>query len=417
MSDLYHETTEPDTSLDPAREAQAYTESRAETEDRIADQDELPTPADSRQATWGDNPDYYDETNLDAEYDGDIDAFLAEQDELPTPQESRAKTWGDDPDYYGETNLDTEYDGDLDAVTAEDQGQATAAEASPTALGTDVSPAETSDTGISALGDPPEPSTAEASEPVSDQNNRDLAEPAGSGWPESEDPVATTTSAEASDSPTPTTSVHAEDGHTTDDKGEAPDSSAMADEPDNVTDADMSAIEQDAPGSRADTEQVPSPEAERIRALETTDTDAQREIADLKASKAELTERADRQQAENARLSKSVEDLTTRLERLEQNMRGDDVPKVTQGRELDRDQVAEKEAKRAPDRHLWRSNEAIAWATVGAGVAVTTGADFLGSAPATYAGIGANVLAFAAASVGFYRKSREVRDAAHRPDD
>jgi hypothetical protein len=131
VSDLYHETAEPEPASDASSYQQyetaepadldygEYTETDAEVRARIADQDELPTPEESRQATWGDNPDYYDETEFSAEYDGDLDAFLAGEDELPTPQESRARTWGDNPDYYDETDLTSEYDGDLDAITTE----------------------------------------------------------------------------------------------------------------------------------------------------------------------------------------------------------------------------------------------------------------------------------------------------------
>lgn len=142
MTDQYYETSqagiaEADTSREPVHDAGSsqqyetaepadhsygeYTETDAEVQARIAGQDELPAPEESRQATWGDHPDYYDETELGTEYDGDVDAFLAEEDDLPTPQESRARTWGDNPDYYDETDLASEYDGDLEALTAEDQ--------------------------------------------------------------------------------------------------------------------------------------------------------------------------------------------------------------------------------------------------------------------------------------------------------
>lgn len=145
MSDLYHETTEvrdpePDTSQEPApdnsprqqyetteqadRGYDDYTESQAEVEARIADQDELPTPAESRQATWGDNPDYYDEADLDTAYDNDADAFLAEQDELATPQESRAQTWGDSPEYDDEPDPAPEHDQNLDAATPQEDDPA-----------------------------------------------------------------------------------------------------------------------------------------------------------------------------------------------------------------------------------------------------------------------------------------------------
>ena len=40
----------------------------------------------------------YDESDLGAEYDGDLDALTA-GDQLPARQESRAATWGDNPEY------------------------------------------------------------------------------------------------------------------------------------------------------------------------------------------------------------------------------------------------------------------------------------------------------------------------------
>jgi hypothetical protein len=91
-------------------------------QERIASQDELPTPEESRAATWGDNPQYYDETDLATEYDGDASTYHSWEDDLPTPEESRAATWGDNPQYYDETDLATEYDGDLDALTASEPG-------------------------------------------------------------------------------------------------------------------------------------------------------------------------------------------------------------------------------------------------------------------------------------------------------
>ena len=53
----------------------------------------------------GDNPDDYEGTEPGAERVSDGDAFLSWEDELPTPQESRARTWGDNPEYYDETDL------------------------------------------------------------------------------------------------------------------------------------------------------------------------------------------------------------------------------------------------------------------------------------------------------------------------
>ena len=82
-----------------------YEETQAGTEARIAVQDELPSPAQSRAATWGDSPEYHDESELAGTYDGDLRAFLAAGNDLPTPQESRTRTWADNPDYHDETSL------------------------------------------------------------------------------------------------------------------------------------------------------------------------------------------------------------------------------------------------------------------------------------------------------------------------
>lgn len=134
MSETYDGgTTGPDAGHESpgAADSSGYRESEAATEARIADQDQLPAPAESRPATWGDNPDYYDETDPGSEYDGDISAFIADQDELPPPQESNAVTWGDNPDYYDETDLAAEYDGDLSALTAADHGPVATDEADP----------------------------------------------------------------------------------------------------------------------------------------------------------------------------------------------------------------------------------------------------------------------------------------------
>lgn len=145
MSDLYQETSQADTAETgatgaPARDAESlqryetgesaergygeYAETDAEVQARITGQDELPSHDESRHATWGDNPDYYDETELGAFYDGDAGAFLAAEDKLPTPQESRARTWGDNPEYYDETDLVSEHDGGLGALTTEGDGPA-----------------------------------------------------------------------------------------------------------------------------------------------------------------------------------------------------------------------------------------------------------------------------------------------------
>jgi hypothetical protein len=101
-----------------------YTETDAEVEARIADQDELPPREESRQSAGADDLGNYDMTDLGAEYDGDIDAFLAEQDELPPRQEYHASLH-DQPNYHDETNLTSGYDGDLGALTTEEEDPAT----------------------------------------------------------------------------------------------------------------------------------------------------------------------------------------------------------------------------------------------------------------------------------------------------
>lgn len=145
MSDLYHETAQ-------ARTAETGT-SRQQTQDRslrqpdkaarsdeqghseygtsadvramIAAQNELPSPAESRARTWGDNPEYYDDNDLASEhYDGDFGDFTWEDDNLPSPAESRARTWGDNPQFYDEADLDSEYGADLGIVIAGEGDQA-----------------------------------------------------------------------------------------------------------------------------------------------------------------------------------------------------------------------------------------------------------------------------------------------------
>lgn len=126
MSDLYYETSQPagtaarsaresghDSSTGRQHEAAEpavghgheslaetdgygeYRETQAGTEDRIAGQDELPSPAQSHAVTWGDDPDYYDEAELAAEYDGDLSALTTEEDDLAA-QHARAGPGADD---------------------------------------------------------------------------------------------------------------------------------------------------------------------------------------------------------------------------------------------------------------------------------------------------------------------------------
>jgi hypothetical protein len=207
VSDLDYETSQAGTAeAEPAHDAGSrqqyetaepadhsygeYTETDAEVQARIAGQDELPAPEESRQATWGDNPDYYDEAELGAEYDGDVDALLAGEDELPTPQESRQATWGDNPEYYDESDLASEYDGDLDALTAEDhaldggegQRDQAANETPPAAERLDGLPTDAPESSAVAPAEQEEHSPADTNERVTepanenDQLGKDIAE-------------------------------------------------------------------------------------------------------------------------------------------------------------------------------------------------------------------------------------------------
>ena len=133
-------------------------------------QDELPSPAQSQAATWGDNPEYYDETELAGTYDGDLGAFLAAGDDLPTPQESRARTWGDNPEYHDETSPASGHDeGPGTPATEEHDPAAWHAPARPEAQDTDAesAPPETHSTADGSPGSQPassEGSTADVPE-------------------------------------------------------------------------------------------------------------------------------------------------------------------------------------------------------------------------------------------------------------
>ena len=185
MSDLYHETSEtgtaePGTGWQPAYDAASYQhDDAAEPEPgaRIADQDELPTPAESRATTWGDNPSYYDDTELGSEYDGDADAFIAQQDELPTPQESRARTWGDNPDYYDETDLASEYDGDLSALTTDGHDSYDTQEAAPGTWHDTTSDQDTNTDSANLSESPARQEAAEETQPDPGPPIADLTQP------------------------------------------------------------------------------------------------------------------------------------------------------------------------------------------------------------------------------------------------
>jgi hypothetical protein len=288
MSDLYYETSQPVGTAEPSgpesghdsgtgrqHEAAepsvahgyeslaatdaygAYQETQADTEARIAGQDELPSPAQSHEATWGDSPDYYDEAELAAEYDGDLSAFLAAEDELPTPGESRARTWGDDPDYYDEAEPAAEYDGDLTALTTdEDVPAAQHARPGPGADDTHPEPAL-----------PPQDTQGDYAQQA-DTENRD------------QDAASLTDEHPAS----------AETAQIAAEQGPAPEADAMAD------------VSTDAQPGRPDHAELPegdtakplSPEAEQLKALETENAQARQKIADLEERNDEQATRIER---------------------------------------------------------------------------------------------------------------------------
>jgi uncharacterized protein YlxW (UPF0749 family) len=118
-------------------------------------------------------------------------------------------------------------------------------------------------------------------------------------------------------------------------------------------------------------------------------------------------------ESENSELGKGMEALEARLERLERNS-PDKPPAPVSNKEQSGAETAGEETRRQAARREWRSNEAIGLAAaVGGGVLVTV-ADFTSALPATYAGIGASALGVGAATVGWYRRHREAKDA-HRP--
>jgi hypothetical protein len=192
MTELYRpgtdETAGPE--ADPAHDTGEYSDqaryettpgsdhSDTGTRTAPAGDDQLPTRQDARAATWGENPEYNDETDPDTEYDGDLDAITAEEDQLPTRQDARAATWGENPEYNDETDPDTEYDGDLDAITAHDDyaldgdqddlHQAAADQDAPAARGADAPPAEPPDSVAASPAEQYEHSPAGTSERITE---------------------------------------------------------------------------------------------------------------------------------------------------------------------------------------------------------------------------------------------------------
>jgi hypothetical protein len=400
VSDTHQETsrvgtTEPDVGREPADDVgsqpqyetgepagQSYrehTETDAEVQARIAGQDELPALAESRQVTWGDNPEYYDETEPGAEYDGDVDAFLARQDQLPTPQESRARTWGDNPDYYDETDLASEYDGDHGAVTTEED--------SPAARRVPASP-ETKDADAeSAIA--PEDTTGSPQGTDAGHRDQNAASSAGDQSAPARTDLAVTELGRA------------QDGQATADTG-----TGAASRPDR------------AELPRGDDRNVLSPETDRLKALETEHDAARQKIADLEAE-----------------LKAVKDEQVARLDRIEQLLASTDRPQL-EGANPPEHRTGQPDATRNQDASIderrkseeqrdtadakparWRrivssENAGIASALIGA---TGTVSDFVMHAtPAGAVGLGATAFGLVSLGLAKIEKNRNVRH--DRPD-
>jgi hypothetical protein len=203
-------------------------------------------PAHDASPGRGDNPDYYGEAGLGAEYDGDMDAFLAGEDELPTPQESRARTWGDNPEYYDEADLADEYDGDLSALITRE--------------------------GNSALQDAEAPDTDSTSEPADLRSDTE-----------------------------PGTANHADAGDGT----RSPGTGDNLQHDEHGTDRGADSQPDQTGLAEADAEHTLSPEQQRISALEAENADARQQIADLKADNEAQAARLDRIEQLLARADRS----------------------------------------------------------------------------------------------------------------
>jgi hypothetical protein len=131
VSELHNstETAEPAALAQEADDSSGYDQADLGAEydgdlEALIAADLLPARQQSRASTWGDSPQYdhleYGEAGLGGEDDGDLGALTA-ADQLPARQDSRAATWGDNPVYDDEADLGAEYDGDLEALTTEDR--------------------------------------------------------------------------------------------------------------------------------------------------------------------------------------------------------------------------------------------------------------------------------------------------------
>jgi hypothetical protein len=380
VSDLSNETSpaataEPDTSREPAPDAGSrpqyetadpaeqgygeYAETDAQVQARIASQDELPAREESRHVTWGDNPDYYDETNLGADYDGDANAFLAGENELPTPQESRARTWGDSPDYYDETDLAFEYDGDIGTLTTEEDSPA--AQPAPAS-------SETADTHAEPAA-PPE-DTADSRARDADYRHQDAASTADEQPDQGGSDQAATR---------PGLAPEAQDTAGTD-------TNAQASEPD------------DAESSAGDGE-VLSPEADRFKALETEHDAARQKIADLEA---ELKAVKDKQAARFDRIEQLLASTDRQPTGTDAPEHGADQPGATRDPDAKSPLLAENknpdefiDAEKAEQAEHPRWRSAVSSENVGAAGALVGAADTVAqftmhATPEGVAGLGGN---------------------------
>ena len=145
---------------------------------------------------------------------------------------------------------------------------------------------------------------------------------------------------------------------------------------------------------------------EGMAALESENAQLGRDMADVRAENAEL-------KADNAELRRSVSALEARMQHLE---RGGDDPSLTAMRSNGQDtaSAAAEDKTHQQERPEWASNEALGLAAAVGGGILTTTADYWSYLPATYAGIAASAMGIGAATIGWYRKRKEVKDAAHR---
>jgi hypothetical protein len=260
VSDLYQETAEPVTggadagrgtadagyqpeSADGPSGYDGYQENSAEIQARIASQDELPTPEESRAATWGDDPQYDDEADLASGCDGDAGAFSSWEDDLPSPEESRAATWGDNPQHDDEADLASGYDVDAGAFRSWEDDLSTPEQARAATWGDN--PQYDDEAGL-------------ASEYDGDLSSLTAGDADDLVGPEETSPAAA-------------------------ESGPAPPADAIVD----PGASEEPGRDDDAGPSREDSGKSSSPEAEQLTALQAERDEARQENADLKGENAE----------------------------------------------------------------------------------------------------------------------------------